>query len=121
MPKTALIVDDSNTMRRMVGDTLRGAGFAVVEGVNGEEALERIAGKVIDLVITDFNMPILGGIGLVKRLRALPKFKFTPILLLTTESEEARKQEGRAAGATGWMVKPFDPTRLIQIVNRLLA
>lgn len=121
MPKTALIVDDSNTMRRMVGDTLRSAGLTVVEGVNGEEALERAAGKVIDLVITDFNMPVLGGIGLVKKLRAQAKFKSTPILMLTTETDEARKQEGRAAGATGWITKPFDPTRLIQLVTRLLA
>jgi len=121
MTKTVLIADDSPTIRRMLGDTLRGAGFAVLEGVNGEDALKQVNGKTVDLVITDFNMPVLGGIALVKRLRAQPPFRFTPIIVLTTESEEARKQEGRAAGATGWMVKPFDPPRLLQVINRLMS
>jgi len=119
MAKTVLIVDDSPTMRRMVGDVLRGAGYAVVEGVNGEDALQKADGGAVHLVITDFNMPVMGGMALVKRLRTRPEFRFTPILVLTTESSDDRKNEGRAAGATGWMVKPFDPNKLIQVVRRL--
>lgn len=120
MAKTVLIVDDSPTMRRMVGDTLRAAGYAVVEGVNGEDALRRAAGQPLHLVITDFNMPVMGGLALVRRLRAQPEHRFTPILVLTTEAGDDRKGEGRAAGATGWMVKPFDPDRLIQVVRKLV-
>ncbi len=120
MPKTVLVVDDSPTMRQMVSDTLRRAGFAVLEGSNGEDALRRVAGATVQLVITDFNMPVMGGIALIERLRARPEFRFTPILVLTTECEEKRKQEGRKAGATGWVVKPFDPARLIQVVKRLV-
>ncbi|MBN9517539.1 response regulator [bacterium] len=119
MSKTVLVVDDSPTMRRMVGDTLRGAGYAVLEGVNGEDALRRLTGQTVHLVITDFNMPVMGGMALVGRLRAMPAFRFTPILVLTTEAGDDRKNEGRAAGATGWMVKPFDPDRLVQVVRRL--
>ncbi|MFM8272215.1 MAG: response regulator [Gemmata sp.] len=120
MPKTVLVVDDSATMRMMVGDTLRKAGFAVVEGVNGADALAKLAGQAVQLVITDFNMPVMNGIALVKNLRARPEFRFTPILMLTTESGDDRKDEGRTAGATGWVTKPFDPARLIQVVNRLV-
>jgi len=120
MAKTILIVDDSATMRQMVGDTLRGAGYAVLEGVHGEDALRRVEGKAVQLVITDFNMPVMGGIALIERLRAKPEFRFIPILVLTTETDSARKDQGRAVGATGWVTKPFDPTRLVQVVNRLL-
>lgn len=120
MTRTALIVDDSATMRQMVGDTLRRAGFAVIEGVNGVDALERLAGRPVHLVITDFNMPVMGGVAFVAQLRAKPAYKFVPILFLTTESSDDRKGEGRAAGATGWVVKPFDPARLTQVVNRLV-
>lgn len=121
MQKTTLIVDDSTTMRRMVSDTLTSAGFAVVEGQNGQDALRKIGDRKIDLVITDFNMPVMGGIAFVRELRARPDFRRTPILMLTTEFEEARKKEGRAAGATGWIVKPFDPTQLLQVIARLVA
>ena len=120
MPKTVLVVDDSPTMRQMVSDTLHRAGFDTVLAVNGEDALARVAGQNVQLVITDFNMPVMGGLALIERLRALQGFRFTPILVLTTEAEERRKQEGRSAGATGWIVKPFDPARLLQVVNRLL-
>lgn len=120
MNKTILIVDDSATMRQMVGDTLRGAGFAVLEGINGADALTKVTGRAVQLVITDFNMPVMGGIALIERLRAKPEFRFTPILVLTTESEAARKEQGKAAGATGWVTKPFDPTRLVAVVKRLL-
>jgi two-component system chemotaxis response regulator CheY len=121
VPKTVLIVDDSPTLRRMLGDTLRGAGYAVLEGVNGDDALRRHGDQPVQLVITDFNMPVMGGIALVQRLRARPLFRFTPILVLTTETDPARKDEGRAAGATGWVAKPFDPARLLQVVGRLAS
>lgn len=120
MTKTILIVDDSPTMRQMVGDAIRGAGFTVLEGVNGEDALQKVAGRSVQLVVTDFNMPVMGGLVLIERLRAKPEFRFTPILVLTTETESARKDQGRAAGATGWVTKPFDPARLVQVVKRLM-
>jgi two-component system, chemotaxis family, chemotaxis protein CheY len=120
MTKTVLIVDDSSMMRRMVGDTLRKAGYSVVEGVNGDDGLKQLDHHTVQMVITDFNMPVMNGIALIEKIRARQDYRFTPILILTTETEEARKNEGRAVGATGWVVKPFDPGRLIQVVNRLL-
>ncbi|MCS6865709.1 MAG: response regulator [Gemmataceae bacterium] len=121
MGKSVLIVDDSRTIRQMLGDTLRSAGFRVLEGANGEEALRRVVGQTVHLVITDLNMPVMGGLALIEQLRAKKEFRFTPILVLTTESDESRKNQGRAVGATGWIVKPFDPERLIQVVKRLVA
>jgi len=118
MAKRVLTVDDSKTMRDMVGFTLRGAGYDVVEAVDGKDALTKIGG-VIDLVITDINMPNMDGITLVKTLRQNQSFKATPILVLTTESDDAKKGEGRAAGATGWIVKPFAPEKLIQTVQKV--
>ena len=120
MSKTILIVDDSATMRMMVADTLRQAGFQVLEGVHGEDGLSKLQGRQVNLVITDYNMPVMGGIAFIHKMRAKPDCKFTPILVLTTETEESRKNEAKAAGATGWLVKPFDPSRLIQVVNRLV-
>lgn len=120
MSKTALIVDDSVSMRQMVAFTLKQAGFTVIEGGNGQEALERVKGQKVELVITDLNMPVMDGITLVKTLRAKPDFKFTPILLLTTESQDSKKQEGRAAGATGWIVKPFQPDALLKVVAKVV-
>lgn len=120
MGRQALIVDDSATMRRMVAATLKKAGFAVVEGQNGEDALSKVTGQRFDLVITDFNMPVMGGIALVRELRAKAQFRGVPILVLTTETEESRRSEGRAAGATGWIVKPFDPNQLLQVIARLV-
>ena len=112
MSKTVLVVDDSTSMRQMVTFTLQSAGFETIEGANGVEALTNSQDKAVDLVITDLNMPEMDGITLIKELRARESFKFTPILLLTTESQDAKKQEGKAAGATGWMVKPFNPDRV---------
>ena len=120
MAKTILIVDDSAVMRQMVSHTLRGAGFEVIQGVNGADALRVAAGATVHLVVTDFNMPVMGGVDLIQKLRAMPKFRFTPILLLTTETEESRKSQARAAGATGWVTKPFDPERLVRLVNQLV-
>jgi two-component system chemotaxis response regulator CheY len=115
-----LAVDDSASMRQMVSFTLKNAGYNVVEAVDGEDAWEKAAGRDFDLVLTDQNMPRLDGIGLTKRLRGNPKFKGTPILILTTESGDQMKQAGRAAGATGWMVKPFDPAKLIEVIGKVI-
>jgi two-component system chemotaxis response regulator CheY len=120
MPKTALIVDDSTSLRQMVAFTMKEAGFDVVEGENGQEALDKSDGKNFDLVITDLNMPVMDGITLIRKLRERPNFKFTPILMLTTESQDTKKQEGKAAGATGWIVKPFNPEQMLQVVARVV-
>jgi len=119
MPKTILIVDDSSTMRAMVSDVLRGGGYSVVAAIHRADALKRADGQPVNLVITDFNMPVMGGLELIEKLRAKPAFRYTPILVLTTETEDSVKNRGKAAGATGWVTKPFDPARLLQVVNRL--
>jgi two-component system chemotaxis response regulator CheY len=115
-----LAVDDSVSMRQMVSYTLKSAGFEVVEAVDGEDAFEKARQRHFDLVLTDQNMPRLDGIGLTRRLREHPSFKTTPILILTTESSDQMKQAGRAAGATGWLVKPFEPTRLIEVIRKVI-
>ena len=117
---TILAVDDSPSMRKMVSFTLSGAGYKVVEAVAGMDALEKVEAEHIDLVLADQNMPRLDGIGLTRRLREHPRFKNTPILILTTESSDQMKQAGRAAGATGWLVKPFDPNRLIEVLQKVI-
>lgn len=115
-----LAVDDSASMRQMVSFTLKSAGYGVVEAVDGEDGLNKALAGDFDLVLTDQNMPRLDGIGLTKKLRETSKFKITPILILTTESSDRMKQAGRAAGATGWLVKPFDPAKLIEVVKRVV-
>ncbi|MGE8396080.1 MAG: response regulator [Comamonas sp.] len=117
---TILAVDDSPSMRKMVSFTLAGAGYNVVEAVDGMDALEKAEAQHIDLVLADQNMPRLDGIGLTRRLRDHPRFKNTPILILTTESSDQMKQAGKAAGATGWLVKPFDPNRLIEVLQKVI-
>ena len=110
-------------MRQMVGFTLKGAGFAVIEGANGQEALDKLqaAGGKVDVIITDLNMPVMDGLTFIKQARALPAARFTPILMLTTESTDARKAEGKAAGATGWIVKPFQPEQLLKVLEKVVA
>jgi len=115
-----LAVDDSASMRKMVSFTLASAGFKVVEAVDGVDAFEKAEKQSFDLVLTDQNMPRLDGIGLTRKLREHPNFKHTPILILTTESSDQMKQAGRAAGATGWLVKPFDPARLIEVIRKVI-
>ena len=115
-----LAVDDSASMRQMVAFTLKNAGFNVVEAVDGQDAFEIASTRDFNLVLTDQNMPRMDGIGLTKKLREHPKFKNTPILILTTESSDQMKQAGRAAGATGWLVKPFQPARLLDAVKRVM-
>jgi two-component system, chemotaxis family, chemotaxis protein CheY len=121
MARTALIVDDSVSMRSMVAFTLRQAGFDVLEGENGHDALTKMAGRKIEVIVTDLNMPVVDGFTFIRSVRARPEFKFTPILMLTTESQGDKKQEGRAAGATGWIVKPFDPQKLLDTIARVLS
>jgi two-component system chemotaxis response regulator CheY len=116
-----LAVDDSPSMRQMVAFTLKSAGYNVVEAVDGQDALEKSSGRDFDLVLTDQNMPRMDGISLTKKLRDNPKFKGTPILILTTESSDQMKQAGRSAGATGWLVKPFDPSKLLEVIKKLVG
>ncbi len=116
-----LAVDDSASMRQMVSFTLKSAGHDVLEACDGAEALKLAKAGRVDLVLTDINMPNVDGIALIRELRALPNYKFTPILTLTTESGVDKKQEGRAAGATGWIVKPFSPDQLLATIKRVLG
>jgi two-component system chemotaxis response regulator CheY len=120
MGKTIITVDDAATIRRMVSFTLRSAGHEVLEAQDGDIALSVLQSRAVDLVVTDVNMPNMNGIELTRQLRKLPSFAKTPILLLTTESDPAKKAEGRAAGATGWIVKPFSQEQLLAIVAKLL-
>ena len=121
MGKKVLVVDDSASMRQMVSFTLKEAGFAVVEGSNGRDGLAQAkASGGVDLVVTDLNMPEMDGIEMIKGLRELPEFKFTPILMLTTETDGTKKAAGKAAGATGWIVKPFEPEKLLKTVGKVL-
>lgn len=120
MPRTALIVDDSVTIRQMVSFTLKQAGFAVVEAVDGQDALERLDAQRVDVIVTDLNMPRVDGIAFIRGLRARPASKYTPVLMLTTESQESKRLEGRAAGATAWIVKPFHPDKLLMVIAKVL-
>lgn len=122
MATTILAVDDSASIRQMVSFTLKGAGYEVVEAVDGRDALDKAEiNHGVSLVLTDVNMPRMDGLTLVKSLRVLPRYKSVPILMLTTESGDAMKAQGRAAGATGWLVKPFDPKRLVEVVKHLIG
>jgi two-component system chemotaxis response regulator CheY len=108
-------------MRKMVAFTLRQAGFDVVEGENGHDALTRMEGRKFEIIVTDLNMPVMDGYTFIRAVRQRPDSKFTPILMLTTESQGDKKQEGRAAGATGWIVKPFDPQKLLDTIAKVLS
>jgi two-component system, chemotaxis family, chemotaxis protein CheY len=114
MTRTIMTVDDSTSMRQMVKATLQSAGYGVVEAADGQEALDYARENSVDLVISDVNMPRMDGITLVHELRALSTYRLTPLLLLTTESSQEKKMEGKRAGATGWIVKPFNPTQSLQ-------
>ena len=118
--RSILAVDDSPSMRKMVSFTLSGAGFRVVEAIDGVDALEKAQKEQVDLVLVDQNMPRLDGIGLTRKLREDPRYQNTPILILTTESSDQMKQAGREAGATGWLVKPFNPHRLIEVIQKVI-
>ncbi len=121
MSKTIMTVDDSSSVRQMVGFTLKQAGYNVVEAVDGSDAQRKLAATQVHMLITDLNMPNLDGIGLTRWVRANPSSRFLPIILLTTESQDAKKQAGKAAGATGWIVKPFKPEQLLAVVKKVLG
>ena len=121
MSKKALTVDDSKTMREMVTFTLKSAGFEVQEAGDGVEAIKVLNGNRVDVIITDLNMPNMNGIELIRALRADPAHKMTPILMLTTEADGSKKEEGKVAGATGWIVKPFQPEKLVAVVQKVVG
>ncbi|ANE57287.1 MULTISPECIES: response regulator [Methylomonas] len=120
MAKTILVVDDSASVRQVVSIALKGAGYEVIEGVDGKDALSKLTGQKVHLVISDVNMPNMDGITFVKELKQLPAYKFTPVIMLTTESQEGKKQEGQAAGAKAWVVKPFQPAQMLAAVAKLI-
>jgi two-component system, chemotaxis family, chemotaxis protein CheY len=121
MAKTILTVDDSASIRQMVSYTLKDAGYTVTEAVDGQDGLDKARAGRFDLVFTDQNMPRMDGLALIKQLRALPQYTSVPILMLTTESSDTMKSQGRAAGATGWLVKPFDPQKLLDVVRKVIG
>ena len=118
---TILTVDDTASMRQMISFTLNSVGHEVIQACDGKEALQLLQGKKVDLVIADVNMPNMDGITLVKSLRDQADYKFIPILMLTTESQESKRQQGKVAGATGWIVKPFNPEQLLNVVKKVLG
>ena len=120
MAKTILIVDDSPSLRQIVAMTLKGAGFDIIEAGDGKIALSKLDGKKIHLVISDVNMPNMDGITFVQEMKKLAAYKFTPVIMLTTESQEAKKREGQAAGAKAWVVKPFQPAQMLAAVAKLI-
>ena len=120
MAKTALIVDDSASMRQLVGFALKSAGYEVVVAVHGKDALDKVNGTKVDIVVTDLNMPEMDGIEFIRQFRTRAECRFTPIVMLTTESQESKKQEGKQAGASGWIVKPFTPEKLIETVRKFV-
>ena len=120
MAKMFLIVDDSASMRQLVSFAIKDVGYDVFVAENGRDALGKIGGTKVDMVVTDLNMPEMDGLELIKQLRAMPDYKFVPIVMLTTESQEAKKQEGKQAGASGWIVKPFSPEQLLDVMKKFV-
>jgi two-component system chemotaxis response regulator CheY len=122
MSKTIMIVDDSASLRQVVSIALKGAGYEVIESGDGQEALTRLSAQPrVHLIVSDVNMPQMDGISFVKALKQMPAYRFTPVVMLTTESAENRKKEGQAAGAKAWMTKPFRPEQLLGVVQKLVA
>lgn len=119
MAKTIMVVDDSSSIRQVVGLALKQAGYDVIEGCDGRDALAKLTGQKVNLIISDVNMPNMDGISFVRELKTRPAYKFTPVLMLTTESQEDKKEQGKAAGARAWMVKPFKPEALLAAVQKL--
>ncbi len=120
MGKTIMIIDDSATLRQVVSSTLKKAGYEAIEAEDGKDALSKLTGRKIHLIICDVNMPNMDGITFVKEIKKDPDYKFTPILMLTTESQEEKKMEGKAAGAKAWIVKPFRPEQMLSAVEKLI-
>jgi len=119
MAKTIMIVDDSASIRMVVGIALRGAGYEVIEAKDGKDGLDKLTGQKVHLIISDVNMPVMDGITFVKSVKQLANYRFTPIIMLTTESDESKKREGQAAGAKAWVVKPFKPEQMLGAVQKL--
>ncbi|WP_439886097.1 response regulator [Pseudomonas sp. MBLB4123] len=120
MAKTVMVVDDSSSVRQVVSIALKGAGYEVIEASDGKDALAKLTGQKIHLMISDVNMPNMDGITLVKEVKKMANYRFTPIIMLTTESQEAKKLEGQAAGAKAWVVKPFQPAQMLAAVSKLV-
>ncbi|RUO31914.1 two-component system response regulator [Aliidiomarina sedimenti] len=120
MTKRILIVDDSASIRQVVSTTLQGAGYETIEACDGMDGLKKLDGSKINLIISDVNMPKMDGISFVKELKANPAYKFTPVIMLTTESQEDKKAQGKAAGAKAWVVKPFQPQQMLTAVEKLV-
>ena len=120
MAKTIMIVDDSASLRQVVSIALKGAGYDVIQACDGKDALSKLDGKKIHLIISDLNMPNMDGISFVKAAKQLPAYKFTPVIMLTTEAGDAKKAEGQAAGAKAWVVKPFQPAQMLAAVTKLI-
>lgn len=121
MAKTVMVVDDSISLRQVVSIALRGAGYEVLEACDGTDALKKLGGRRVNLVISDVNMPNMDGISFVKALKQDPQHRFTPVIMLTTEAEATKKAEGQAAGAKAWVVKPFQPAQMLDAVKKLIA
>ena len=121
MAKKILAVDDSGSLRQMVVFSLKAAGYQVVEAVDGQDGLDKAKAGAYDLILTDQNMPRMDGLTLIRSLRSLPSYQSIPILMLTTEASAEMKAKGRAAGANGWLVKPFDPQRLVEVVKKVIG
>lgn len=121
MAKTILAVDDSGSLRQMVAFSLTAAGYQVIQAVDGVDGLNKAKGQVVDLVLTDQNMPNMDGLTFIQNLRGMSSYEKVPILMLTTESSDEMKAKGRAAGANGWLVKPFDPKRLTEVVQKVIG
>lgn len=121
MTKTILAVDDSSSLRKMVAFSLEQAGYMVLQAINGQDGLDKAKVKTVDLVLTDHNMPVMDGLTLIRKLRELGSYQTVPILMLTTESSVEMKSEGKAAGANGWIVKPFHPEQLVNVVQKVIG
>jgi two-component system chemotaxis response regulator CheY len=120
MAKTIMIVDDSATLRQVVSIALKGAGYDVIEGCDGKDALSKLTGQKVHLIVSDVNMPNMDGITFVTEVKKLPAYKFTPVIMLTTEAGEDKKAAGQAAGAKAWVVKPFKPEQMLTAVSKLI-
>lgn len=120
MAKTIMVVDDSASLRQVVAIALKGAGYDILEAADGKDALGKLTGQKIHLIVSDVNMPNMDGITMVKQIKQMPAYKFTPVIMLTTESQESKMNEGKAAGVKAWMVKPFKPDQMLAAVSKLV-
>ena len=120
MAKTIMVVDDSASLRQVVSIALKGAGYDILEASDGKDALGKLTGQKVHLIVSDVNMPNMDGITMVKQIKQMPAYKFTPVIMLTTESQESKMNEGKAAGVKAWMVKPFKPDQMLAAVSKLV-